>query len=81
MLSLVWRCMLEKAYWLGRKRASLKMARNATSAQARLTHYDLAGRYGLKAVSDETVARDLARALPPAINENDTPFLENSDDA
>ena len=62
---------MDKAYWLKRKRASLKMAQNATSAQARLTHYDLAGRYGIKAVSEETVAKDLVRALPPALNPND----------
>ena len=59
---------MEKAYWLGRKRASLKAARNAASAQARLIHYDLAGRYSLIALSAETQAIDLADALPPAIN-------------
>ena len=59
---------MEKAYWLSRKRASLKAARNAASAQARLIHYDLAGRYSLIALSAETQAIDLADALPPAIN-------------
>ena len=59
---------MEKAYWLSRKRASLKAARNAASAQARLIHYDLAGRYSLNALSVETQASDLADALPPAIN-------------
>jgi len=58
---------MEKAYWLGRKRASLKQARNAASSEARLAHYDLAGRYSLKAVSAETETMDLADALPPAI--------------
>jgi hypothetical protein len=58
---------MEKAYWLGRKRTSLKSAQNAVSAQARLIHYDLAGRYSLKALSAETQARDLAGILPPAI--------------
>ena len=42
---------MEQTYWLGRKRASLKMARVATSSEARLVHYDLAGRYSLKALS------------------------------
>jgi hypothetical protein len=56
---------MEKAYWLNRKRASLKLAQNAAGAEARLIHYDLAGRYSLKAVSAETVAIDLADALPP----------------
>ena len=59
---------MEKAYWLSRKRASLKAARNAASAQARLIHYDLAGRYSLNALSVETQAIDLADALPSAID-------------
>ena len=58
---------MEKAYWLSRKRASLKLARNAASSEARLIHYDLAGRYSLKAVSAETQAIDLADSLPPRI--------------
>ena len=58
---------MEKAYWLGRKRASLKAAQNSSSAEARLIHYDLAGHYSLKALSAETEAIDLAAALPPAI--------------
>lgn len=40
---------MEKAYWIGRKRAAMGMARAATSAEARLIHYDLAGRYSIKA--------------------------------
>ena len=59
---------MEKGYWLGRKRASLKAAQNAVSASARLVHYDLAGRYSLKALSAETQAIDLADALPPSIH-------------
>jgi hypothetical protein len=35
-----------------------------------LVHYDLAGRYSLKAVSAETLAIDLADSLPPAIVAN-----------
>jgi len=58
---------MEKAYWLSRKRASLTSARNAASAEARLIHYDLAGRYSLKALSAEAEAIDLADALPPPI--------------
>jgi hypothetical protein len=58
---------MERAYWLTRKRASLKSAEAATNSLARLVHYDLAGRYSLKAMSAETVTRDLAAALPPAI--------------
>lgn len=58
---------MEKAYWLGRKRTSLKMAQNAAGSESRLIHYDLAGRYGLKAGSAEPHAVNLADSLPPAI--------------
>ena len=61
---------MEKAYWLSRKRASLKSAQKAASSEARLIHYDLAGRYGLKAMSAETQAIDLADSLPPSIVAN-----------
>ena len=54
---------MEKAYWLGRERASLRSAQNAASSEARLVHYDLAGRYSLKAMAAET----LSDILPPAI--------------
>jgi hypothetical protein len=59
---------VEKAYWIGRKRASLKLAREASGSEARLIHYDFAGRYGLKAVSAATLAIDLASSLPPSTN-------------
>lgn len=65
---------MEKAYWLGRKRASLKAAQIAVSAEARLIHYDLAGRYSLNALSVEAQAIDLADALPSAINASG-PFI------
>jgi hypothetical protein len=42
---------MEKKYWIGRKRAAMAMARAATSAEARLIHYDLAGRYSVKAAA------------------------------
>jgi len=58
---------MEKAYWLGRKRASLKLARDAATSEARLVHYDLAGRYSLNAHSAQTLAIDLADAMPPLI--------------
>lgn len=58
---------MEKAYWLNRKRASLKMAQNAVGPEARLAHYDLAGRYSLNAMSAKTLATGLAGALPPPI--------------
>ena len=58
---------MEKAYWLSRKRASLKLAQDAVSSAARLIHYDLAGRYSINAASAESLAIDLADSLPPAI--------------
>jgi len=58
---------MEKRYWLSRKMASLKAAQNAASSEARLAHYDLAGRYSVKAASAETQLVDLVDVLPPAI--------------
>lgn len=40
---------MEETYWLARKRASLKSAKTAKSSKARLIHFDMAGRYSLKA--------------------------------
>ena len=37
------------AYWIGRQRASMAMAKHAATSEARLIHYDLAGRYSVKA--------------------------------
>jgi hypothetical protein len=42
---------MEQQYWLGRKRASAANARRAASAQARLAHLELAGRYSVKAAA------------------------------
>jgi hypothetical protein len=42
---------MEQTYWLGRKRASAANARRARSAEARLVHLDLAGRYSIKAAA------------------------------
>ena len=43
---------MEKKYWIGRKRAAMAMARAATCAEARLIHYDLAGRCSVMAAVD-----------------------------
>ncbi|MEA3040297.1 MAG: hypothetical protein QOE79_2810 [Sphingomonadales bacterium] len=53
---------MEKTYWIGRKRASMGMARGAASAEARLIHYDLAGRYSIKAAECVAAARPAAEA-------------------
>lgn len=72
---------MEKAYWLSRKRASLKLAQQATRSEARLIHYDLAGRYQVKATSARTQAIDLEQSLPPAIIDNaSTPSFDGPDD-
>lgn len=54
--------MTDQAYWLRRKRASVTRAIEATSAEARLAHFDLAGRYSIKAAD---------AAPPPATNSPD----------
>lgn len=42
---------MEKEFWLQRQRESGEMARSATSAEARLIHLDLAGRYSIEAAA------------------------------
>ena len=42
---------LDKAYWIGRQAAASAMARGASTAKVRLIHYELAGRYSVKAAS------------------------------
>jgi len=73
---------MEKSYWLGRKRASLKLARDAASSEARLAHYDLAGRYSVKASEAATQAIDLAGALPGPVDPiRSGPRVKSVDDA
>ena len=55
---------MPKAYWLSRKAAALKLAREATSSKARLVHYDFAGHYSVKAAAAERPA--VALDAPPA---------------
>jgi len=73
---------MEKAYWIARKRATLKLARSASSSEARLVHYDLAGRYAVKAISVETQAIDLAASLPlPIYASGSNPSFDDADNA
>jgi hypothetical protein len=73
---------MEKAYWLSRERAALKLAKNAVSSKARLVHYDMAGRYSLKVLSARTHAIDLADSLPRANHQGRTAaVVTGSDDA
>ena len=59
---------MEKKYWLSRQRASLELAQIAEGSRARLVHYDLAGRYSVKASSAESQTTDVAHALPRSID-------------
>jgi hypothetical protein len=70
---------MEQKYWLGRKRASLANARRATSAESRLIHLDLAGRYSIKAASaGPAPAPPEARAalVPPQPDRGDAEHYE-----
>ena len=49
---------MDQKYWLKRKRASVAKAIDADSAEARLIHFDLAGRYALKAVDAAPADKD-----------------------
>ena len=42
---------MERKYWIRRMHAAMGMARRATTAESRLIHYDLAGRYSIKAAN------------------------------
>ena len=42
---------MERTYWLGRMRAAMRMARRASTSESRLIHYDLAGRYSIRAAN------------------------------
>ena len=42
---------MENKYWIGRERSAMAMARGAVSSEARLIHYELAGRYSMKAAA------------------------------
>jgi hypothetical protein len=55
-----WRRHMDNGYWIGRKRSAMRMARGAATAEVRLIHYDLAGRYSIRA------AQFAPLALPPS---------------
>ena len=60
---------MEQKYWLGRKRAARTMADKASNSEARLVHYELAGRYAVKAMNAAapTVRTEPAEPLPLGI--------------
>ena len=49
---------MEQKYWLRRKRASVASANQATSAVARLAHFELAGRYSIMAAQAAPVPKE-----------------------
>jgi hypothetical protein len=57
---------MEQEYWLGRNREAKVMARRAASAEARLIHLDLAGRYSIQAAS--CIVAVQAAAIQPVEN-------------
>ena len=63
---------MDNRYWIGRKRSAKKMALGAASAEARLIHYDLAGRYSVKAAQfprlAEPAGSPLAAGAPTALH-------------
>lgn len=50
---------MEQKYWLRRKRASVVKAYDATNSEARLVHFDLAGRYSVKAAYAVPLPKEL----------------------
>ena len=40
---------MDKTYWLRRQHAAMAAARRARSSESRLIHYDMAGRYSIRA--------------------------------
>jgi hypothetical protein len=58
---------VERKYWLRRKREELAQASIATCVEARLIHADLAKRYSIKAASVDKIS-------PAIASEEVTPF-------
>ena len=42
---------MERTYWMARNSVAAMMARKATAAEARLIHYEMVGRYSIKAAA------------------------------
>lgn len=57
---------MEQKYWLGRKLEAKAMARKATSAEARLIHFHLAGCYSVKAATCDAGLQLLAPGHEPS---------------
>ena len=42
---------MDRKYWIGRMHAAVRLARKAATAESRLIHYEMAGRYSIKAAN------------------------------
>ena len=62
-----------KKYWIGRQGSAMAMARKASSAETRLIHYEMAGRYSIKAATSASFI--FALEVAPAENERATLHL------
>ena len=65
---------MEQNYWLGRQQAAVANARSARNGMNRLIHFDLAGRYSIKAA----VSGERAKAAPCSADD-DQPRSSGSD--
>jgi hypothetical protein len=68
-------------YWLNRQQAALKMAESADSAPTSLIHYDLAGRYSIRAAQSDTEGKVpfVGAPLPPRVATEPWPGLAEND--
>ena len=69
---------MDRRYWIARMRAAMKMARQAASAESRLIHFDMAGRYSIKAANLPPFM--LPRMDPAATGERSVLRLPNPND-
>ena len=63
---------MDQGYWLRRKRASVAKAHDSDSAEARLIHFDLAGRYAVKAAECGAAPPDPCPTPTPVPIRNDS---------
>jgi putative heme iron utilization protein len=59
---------VDKAYWVRRKRASMKAAHDAGSPEAQSVHYELAARYDANATHAEALATYAASTVGAAFS-------------
>jgi hypothetical protein len=69
---------MERKYWIRRMHAAMGMARRATTAESRLIHYDLAGRYSIKAAN--VLPFLVTRKEPATVGEQAALHLPNTAD-